>query len=179
MDEWRDIPNYEGMYQASTRGRIRNAKTRHILSEYTMKSGYHSVTLGLGKRGNVKTELVHRLVASAFIKNSENKPFINHIDGDKSNNDVGNLEWVTPQENSAHAIRTGLIDPDKIREAQKISSQKQMRPVICSNGKWYASVTEAAKDTGASDGHITQVCRGERNTAAGLRFRYLFRKEFT
>lgn len=118
-EEWRDIPGYEGYYQVSNRGRVRSIDRttmaisswdnkmiyRHYrgsIKKITLKSlGYMQVTLA--KEGLHKRELVHRIVALAFIDNPLNKPEINHIDGNKSNNEVDNLEWVTSSENQIHA----------------------------------------------------------------------------
>lgn len=120
MEEiWKDIPGYEGYYQASNLGRIKsidrittavsswndvviNRHYKGIIKKITLKSiGYQQVTLA--KEGKHKRELVHRIVALAFIDNPLNKPEINHIDGNKSNNAVDNLEWATSSENQIHA----------------------------------------------------------------------------
>ena len=92
MEVWRDIPGYERHYQASTSGKIRSVKREpHILKTVYQPNGYERVSLWLG--GEQKNKMVHRLVAAAFIANPENCTDINHMDEDKANNDVSNLEW--------------------------------------------------------------------------------------
>lgn len=92
MEVWRDIPGYERHYQASASGKIRSVKREpHILKTVYQPNGYERVSLWLG--GEKKNKMVHRLVAAAFIANPENYTDINHMDEDKANNDVSNLEW--------------------------------------------------------------------------------------
>ena len=118
MEKWKDIKFFDG-YQVSNTGlvkskekfikgygsRIKHQKER-ILKSVPNHSGYHRLTL----RSNNKSfnASVHRLVAEAFIPNPLNKTEVNHIDGDKSNNCVSNLEWTTPSENQKHSYKTGL-----------------------------------------------------------------------
>lgn len=98
---WKPIPDAAG-YEVSNLGNVRNAnKITHLV--LSILNGYYKVNLG--KYG---TYLVHRLVAQTFIPNSENKPQVNHINGNKRDNRVENLEWVTASENAQHALRTGL-----------------------------------------------------------------------
>lgn len=116
---WKDIPRYNGLYQASTYGRIKSIahfyystykgkKVRRWLEEkiFEMKKlnskGYKRLNL------NGVVHFAHKLIAITFIPNLDNKPQINHIDGNKLNNTVKNLEWVTNQENRTHAIKMGL-----------------------------------------------------------------------
>ena len=116
---WKDIKGYEGCYQVSNLGRIKSLDrmTNNQYGEYFMKGrilknsiikdkGYCRVSLNNGN-GKISTR-VHRLVAEAFIPNPENKPEVNHKDGNKLNNCVSNLEWCTNKENIEHSIRTGL-----------------------------------------------------------------------
>lgn len=100
---WKDIPNYEGLYQVSNFGNVRNKYKK--ISQFNNK-GYLCVSL---YKNNKKSNLrVHRLVAQAFIENKNNKKEVNHIDGNKHNNCVCNLEWVTSKENKEHAVEIGL-----------------------------------------------------------------------
>lgn len=130
IETWADIEGYEGLYQVSTLGRVRSLdRITQCTNCYGNKvdvtirgkllrgskdfAGYLVVMLyGSKSRTTCK---VHRLVAKAFISNPENKPEVNHIDGDKSNNYVDNLEWVTGSENKAHAYSIGLSKVVKVR----------------------------------------------------------------
>lgn len=106
----KDIPNYENLYFATTDGKIFSypKKTRKGTREITPNKGAHYYLIDLCKDGKVKKHLVHRLIAETFIPNPQNKPQVNHIDGNKLNNKVENLEWCTRSENQKHSIRIGL-----------------------------------------------------------------------
>lgn len=120
LTEWKDIPGYENIYQASTDGQVRTApgKTTHnakfeqrhwkvrVLKQKVDQSGYKRVSLW--KNAKEKSWLVHRLVAETFIPKIIGKNLINHIDGDPSNNDVSNLEWCNYSENLIHAYKHHL-----------------------------------------------------------------------
>ena len=106
METWKDIKGYEGRYQVSSSGQVKGP--RKILKPFVSRFGYAEVNLH--KQGKAKIALVHRLVAQAFLLNSKGSPCVNHLDGDKGNNCVDNLEWCTHQENTNHAILTGLRD---------------------------------------------------------------------
>lgn len=112
MEEiWKDIRGYEGLYQVSNLGRIKslnynNTKQEKILKGSQDKSGYRLA--GLCKDGKVSAKRIHRLVAEAFIPKLENKTEVNHIDGNKKNNCINNLEWCDRKENMKHAAKNGL-----------------------------------------------------------------------
>ena len=115
---WKDIPGYEGLYQASNLGRIKKIwKTKEsIMKPALQKEGY--LRLGLFKNGKRKSYQLHRLIALCFVENKENKKYVNHKDGNKQNNNADNLEWVTASENLKHAYDNNLfkIIPDKKME---------------------------------------------------------------
>lgn len=111
MEEvWKDVSGFEGKYQVSNFGRVKNSNG-HILSHGRKNNGYYHV--GLSINGSIKYKLVHRLVAEAFIDNPHNHLCVNHIDGDKTNNNVNNLEWCTCKYNIRHAYSNGLNNNHK------------------------------------------------------------------
>lgn len=124
MEIWKPVVGYETFYEVSNLGRVRRldkivtAKSRwggfreffikgKILSGSNYSNDYKFIPLC--KNGTVKPQMIHRIVATAFIPNPENKPQVNHIDGNKKNNRVDNLEWVTQSENMIHAAKIGLV----------------------------------------------------------------------
>lgn len=113
---WVDIIGYEGLYKISNKGRVKSTvgwngrkyiKRERILIPSKTTTGYMKIELSKNKEK--KSKKIHRLIAMAFISNPENKPQINHIDGNPLNNDIENLEWCTQKENIIHAYNTGLI----------------------------------------------------------------------
>lgn len=104
-EAWKPVVGFEGLYEVAPCGAIRNSRTLRWLSPSVKDDGYTSVKLFKDGRGYQKS--VHRVVAEAYLPNPESKPQVNHKDLNKKNNDVSNLEWVTQEENLAHAIRNG------------------------------------------------------------------------
>lgn len=118
-EDWKDIVGYATVYQVSNKGRVRSLSHKvacgvgssriskgRVLKFHIRKDRGVGVTLSIGSK--TKTLKVHRLVAQAFLDNPDNKPQVNHIDGDRSNNKVSNLEWCTSKENMEHASSKGL-----------------------------------------------------------------------
>jgi len=114
MEKWKDIKNYEGIYQVSDLGRIkslaRNTTSGGIIKQN--KSRFY-LSVCLSKDGYLKSFSVHRLVLSTFVENPKDKKYVNHIDGNKFNNKLENLEWTTPSENKLHAIKNGFTHTPK------------------------------------------------------------------
>jgi hypothetical protein len=108
MELWKEIEGFEDLYEISNHGNVKrkNKNVNRKLAPHT--EGYNRIDLW--KDGEVKYYHVHRLVAFAFIPNPENKPFVNHKDGNKKNNLVDNLEWCTHLENMQHARKNGYFD---------------------------------------------------------------------
>lgn len=106
-EEWRDVKKYPELYSVSNLGRVYSKLSNKILTSYVNKNGYEQIST---RYENKNLHLfVHRLVGECFVENIDNKPFINHIDCNKTNNIYTNLEWCTAKENSRHAVDTKLV----------------------------------------------------------------------
>ncbi len=169
MEYWKDIKGYEGYYQISNDGQVKNVKTGRILKQYINGKGYKSLTLS--KNNKIEMKLVHRLVAEAFIPNPNNLPCVNHKDCDPSNNCVENLEFCTYEYNNTYA--------DRLEKARvKLLNREEVSiPVIqyTLNGvyvDWYPSEREASRRTKTERRDIKRACNGERFTAGGYIWRY-------
>lgn len=172
---WKDIKGYEKLYQVSNLGSVKslskfvkNNKSyssigyitkEKILKQFRNRKGY--LVVSLCRDGKQKTFRVHRLVAEAFIPNPENKPQVNHINTNKENNHVSNLEWVTNGENQIHAYCNGL---NKITQKRKeIIKEKNSKKVVQYDlqgnfiRKW-ESQSEAAEQLKISNGNISSCC---------------------
>ena len=129
-------------------GRLDNRKGK-FLKPGIDKYGYQRITLS--KNGIRKTYSVHKLVAKAFIPNPENKPTVNHIDGNKQNNHVNNLEWATHKEQKAHGIKHHLCDKN-IEILAKHNRDTSIK--IMYNNKTYNSIREASRMTNKSQWYV-------------------------
>lgn len=125
MEIWKDIRDYEGIYKISNLGNIKSLPREHVkgklLNPARNNRGYLRVALSV--KGRVRYDSVHRLVAETFIPNPKNLPEVNHIDGNKLNNKVENLEWTTKSQNQIHAYKTGLR---KTTPRQRETSRKNI-----------------------------------------------------
>jgi hypothetical protein len=119
--EWFDIPGYEGVYQITKDGKVLSLKSNKLIKTYIYPSPDNYVRINLRKDHQTKICYIHRLLAETFIPNPLNKPCINHIDCNKENNDLSNLEWVTRHENIRHAFNNHLIG---IRTRRKLDLKK-------------------------------------------------------
>ena len=180
---WKDVVGYEGLYQVSNFGRVKslskfvnnNPKSKSIgyytkeklLKYFDNAKGYKLVKLY--KNDENYTKKVHRLVAQTFIPNPNNLPQVNHIDGNKENNYVNNLEWCTNKENAIHAVKNNLRK--KLIGKDNKLSKKVNQYDLCGNFiKQWDSVTEAQNTLKIRN--ISTVCYGKRNNAGGYIWKY-------
>jgi len=167
-EEWREISlvnlfgehcNLDKKYFVSNLGRFKNSFGT-IMNNYKVNdNGYIRVYI------NKKTFALHRLVALTFLKNSENKEQVNHIDGNKINNYVNNLEWCTNKENQIHKVKTGLANSFTRKITQYDLGMNKI--------KNYNSIIEASKELKIGKTNISGVLRNYRKTAGGFIFKYL------
>lgn len=177
---WKDIKGYEGLYQISNLGRVKRlcewvgnkyakkyVKKQSILKGTLDNVGYITVTLS--KNSKNKKYRVHRLVSQFFIPNPDNFPQVNHIDGNKQNNNVNNLEWCDNNYNIHHAIKNGLWGHRSDNIKKKVN-QYDINNIYINS---YESITEAEKKLGINNTSISQCCKGKRKTAGGYIWKYV------
>jgi hypothetical protein len=175
---WATIPGYEGRYMTNLYGDIYSERSGRLLAKVVNKSGYNRVDLCKG--GERKSKLVHRIVAETFIPNPQNKPQVNHINGNKIDNRVQNLEWATPEENYRHAIQNNLLDKRSLARKVMRVSESSGEIVV------YESIIRAVKALYPDIDRKTQrprfnskvykvkhVLEGEWKQHKGYRFTYL------
>lgn len=140
---------------------------REVKQIYDKSCGYMIVTLCDGK-GLRKNKRVHRLLMEAFIPNPNNYPHINHIDGNKLNNSLNNLEWCSSKHNSQEAVRLGLCDERALKCSIAIEQYSKEGVFITS----YISLHEAERRTGIAWQNIWKVCNNLRKFAGGYKWIY-------
>lgn len=211
LEIWKDIIGYEGLYQISNLGSVKsleryraykNGKPRHMKSKKLIpgrsKCGYYTVVLY--KEGKRKTHTIHRLVAKAFIPNPNNYPYVNHIDENKTNNHISNLEWCTASYNSRHGTRIerfskAMSGENNFRYGKHLSEEHRRRigeankknrlseerkqklieanckKVICiTTGEVFESIKEASEKYNIDPANISSCCRGKRKTAGKMQW---------
>lgn len=178
MEEiWKDVTGYEGLYMVSNLGKVasvlRQGTKGNILTPTINKRGYHFV--GLNKDHVRKNFKVHRLVAVAFIPNPCGYSEINHIDGDKSNNCVENLEWTDRKGNMGHARQMGVMKNARAKLDEWNSANWKI-PVISTNVKTGAErrfdcISDAASALGVQATKISACLKGKRKSTGGYTFR--------
>lgn len=161
-EKWCRIKKFDDYY-VSNCGRVKN--NGYILIPNNNGNGYMQVGIHENKKRWVF--YIHRLVAEAFVPNPENKPQVNHRDGNKNNNIASNLEWVTQRENNQHARENGLITRNG-NEKEVIQIDRKTEEKI----NTYYSVSEAQRQTGIYRGSIYNVCKGVSKTAGGYKWKY-------
>lgn len=172
---WKDIPGYEGVYQVSNCGRIKTLPFWHnnrvsgywteekIRKQALNASGYYKVTLAKG--GNYKTFLVHRLVAVAFVNNPNNLPEVNHINEDKQDNRVDNLEWCSGEYNKTFGTMQIRAKESKYKAVEQLTLEGDFIK------KW-SSAKEAGITLGFAPTNITRCCKGKIKSLHGYKWKY-------
>lgn len=183
---WKDVKNYEGIYQISNLGRIKSLSRvfiqkngiekrikERILKQVKDSKGYYFV--GLHKNSQILQYRVHRLIAEYFIPNEYNKPHINHKNGIKTDNQINNLEWCTVSENNQHAYtNNGRISPMKNKKG---ILNKNSKPVFQynKNGDYineFNAIADASRITKIQQSDIAACCRGKLKSAGSFIWKF-------
>lgn len=204
QERWKAIKGFEGLYEVSDLGNIKSLNYNHTIGNVKLlkpvknKGDYFQVTLYKDKIQFIKK--IHRLVAQAFIPNPENKPQVNHIDGNKQNNTVSNLEWTTSQENVIHSWENGLsvMTEETKRKLSELhrgkhhteESKKKMsesrkgkrtgkdspfaKKVICiTTGEIFDCIKDAERKYNVDSSSIVRCCKGTQKSSKGFKWEYM------
>ena len=194
MEIWKDIKNYEGLYQISNLGRVKSLERKvknkngyRVVNEKILKpilnnKGYY--TYGLRKNSKLEQFLLHRLIGENFLENKNNYPCINHKDGNKLNNNIDNLEWCTYEHNVKEAFRLGLNTYTfqknfkhnywigkfgKEHNCSKSVLQYDMNENLINE---WDSITNASRETNINYYSISNNCRGKQKQAGGFIWKF-------
>lgn len=179
MEKFVDIKGFEGKYQISNKGRVlslhyhKGNKAKALVPRFG-KNGYGYVMLS--KNNHVTCKKIHRLVCEHFIPNPQNKPYVNHKDGDKRNNDISNLEWVSPQENAHHAATILKVYVgskgyrfDKNNNSRRVFQYIEIDGLLYKLAE-YTSIKAAAIVNKYSPSRISQCCKKSYGAKTGKGF---------
>lgn len=170
MEKWKSIPGYEGLYLVSDMGQVKSIiaytriinrygheikiyKGEKILKQLTKRRGY--VAVNLYSNGKMRTIAVHKLVALAFLSNKEGYDQVNHLDADKKNNSVSNLQWCNQLQNMEHAKVNKLVKAPAGKD-----HYKSVKILNTLENKYYTSISEAAKENGLNKDILSAMLRG-------------------
>ncbi len=177
-ERWKDIKDYEGLYQISDYGRVKSFKRKgntctHIKKVRMNKQGY--LYTNLHKNNKTKSFKIHRLVCEHYITKQENKIWVNHKDGNKLNNCVDNLEWCTPSENATHAFKNNLRfvwNKGKRFSETKINKKVNQYDLDGKFIKTWNCIAEASEYYNVSSSCIIRVCKKIKKTCRNFIWTY-------
>lgn len=181
MEIWKDIKGYEGYYQVSDLGRVKrvegfkNYRGNKVVCHENITIGQDNgrgyLRAKLTVLNKAKSIMVHRLVAEAFIPNPENKRCANHKDGNKKNNKLSNLDWMTHSENRFHAMEIGLVDVENLRKKSSETGKRTIKNISGWNkrkvkntetGEIFESIAEASRKLNLNRRNLHNKVTGER-----------------
>lgn len=178
MEVWKDVVGYEGLYKVSNKGNVMSCERyvntcgggkrlveSKILKPFKCPGGYQEVNLW--KNNKMKTTMIHRIVAKAFLENPYSLPEVNHKDENKENNSVDNLEWCTSKYNANYGTRNA-----------RMIEQKPTKPVFMMDKsgnviKKFNSLGDASREMGFDISAIIRVCKGKQKTSGGYKWSYV------
>lgn len=159
QEEWKEISEYPDIKISNT-GKIYSKYSKRLQKITLNNEGYYVVNVRSLTRGR-NSHLLHRIIAQAFIPNSNNLNCVNHIDGDKKNNKISNLEWVTKADNNRHAYKTGLANTEKAVIAKNIKTGEIIE---------FKSAREITRQLGIDYRQVSDTCYGKQHTCHGYEF---------
>jgi hypothetical protein len=178
MEEiWKDVVGYEGVYKVSNLGIVKRvagvqAKNERILTQLNNGNGYMGVCLCINSKPI--RMYVHRILATAFLTNTDNKPQVNHKDGDRSNNVLSNIEWVTSSENHHHKYQVLKRDGTNKGKFGKLNWNSKKVGMYLNESliREFSGAMEASRELKCSDSTIRKVIYGKRSCFNGYTFKY-------
>lgn len=166
MEEWKDIIDYEGYYQISSCGRVKNIKTGNIIVGDMNNAGYKRVTLYSPVK---KRFFIHRLVAMHFCDGYQDNLIVNHKDGNKLNNSSKNLEWITRSDNDLHAYKLNLrqLHPCTFKHRIIAYDLKTSETI-----KIYDNTDDCCSDLNVARSNVYNCCNGKQKSCRGYGLKY-------
>ncbi|HNX82189.1 MAG TPA: NUMOD4 domain-containing protein [Candidatus Omnitrophota bacterium] len=166
IEVWKSVNGFEGYYEISSHGRLKSYKKHSdglILKQTNVKGGYYSVVLSAN--GKTRSMRIHRIVAETFLSNAGGLPEVNHIDGNKQNNHISNLEWCSRSHNARHSIK---LHPKQCNHMNDFNKYIKPKSILMYDKRgnyirWFINGADASRETGICHRNILQVCNGEKN----------------
>lgn len=163
MENWKPLP-IRPTYSCSDQGQIRNDQTGHILKQSLSAKGYSRVSIPIPGETNPRIVFPHRETARLHVPNPDNKPTVNHIDGNKANPKASNLEWATHKEQAEHAARIGIADfKSSSMKANEASLKVNSKPVALTDftgeKTYFKSMSECSKHLGVKNDKLREALK--------------------